>query len=361
VKQLTSGEWLVQDVIGFGAKSKCVFIRSTERSPLQSNLYRVDIPGGKRTLLGDAGGVHSGTLNASGTYLLDTYTAPGVPRSIDIIDTKKGASVNLLAAADPFKDFTMPAIETGTIKAADGVTDLYYRLVKPAGLDPGKKHPVIVYVYGGPHAQMVTNGFQYGARGWDIYMATKGYVMFTLDNRGSSNRGLEFENRTFRRLGVEECKDQAEGVKFLKGLPYVDGDRIGVHGWSFGGHMTTALMLRYPGLYKAGVAGGPVIDWKYYEVMYGERYMDTPESNPEGYGQGNLNRLAGNLKGRLLLIHDDQDDTCVPQHTISFIQACVAGGTYPDLFIYPGHRHNVQGRDRVHLYGKITRYFEEKL
>jgi dipeptidyl-peptidase-4 len=361
VKQLTSGNWSVQDVIGFGEKSKCVLIQSTERSPLQSNIYRVDIPGGKRTLLGDAGGVHRGVPNASGTVLLDTYTAPDVPRSINIIDTKKGTSVNLLTAGNPFKDFNMPAVETGTIKAADGTTDLYYRLIKPVDFDPNRKYPVIVYVYGGPHAQLITNSFQYDARGWDVYMATKGYVMFTLDNRGSGNRGLEFENCTFRRLGIEECKDQVKGVEYLKGLPYVDGDRIGVHGWSYGGHMTTALMLRYPDIYKVGVAGGPVIDWKYYEVMYGERYMDTPETNPKGYQQSNLNLLAGRLKGHLLLIHDDQDDTCVPQHTLSFMKACVGAGTYPDLFIYPGHKHNVSGRDRVHLYEKITRYFEEKL
>ena len=361
VKQLTSGDWLVQDIIGFGVKNRCLFIQSTERSPLQSNIYRVDIPGGKRTLLDGGDGVHNGRVNAAGTYLLDTYTAPGVPRNIRIIDTKKGAGVNLLTAGNPFRDFNMPAIETGTIKAADGVTDLYYRLIKPVDFDPDRKYPAVVYVYGGPHAQMITNGFQHDARGWDIYMATKGYVMFTLDNRGSSNRGLEFENCTFRRLGIEECKDQAKGIEYLKSLPCVDGNRIGVHGWSYGGHMATALMLRYPDSYKAGVAGGPVIDWKYYEVMYGERYMDTPESNPEGYEQGNLNRLAGNLKGHLLLIHDDQDDTCVPQHTLSFMKACVDAGTYPDLFIYPGHKHNVRGRDRIHLYEKITRYFEEKL
>lgn len=361
VKQLTSGDWLVQNIIGFGEKNKCIFIQSTERSPLQSNIYRIDIPSGKRTLIGAAEGIHKASVNASGTYILDTYSAPDVPRNINIIDAGKGTSINLLTAEDPFGNFEMPTIETGTIKAADGTTDLYYRLVKPIGFDPNKKYPAVVYVYGGPHAQMVTNNFQYGARGWEIYMATKGYVMFTLDNRGSGNRGLEFENCTFRRLGIEECKDQVKGVELLKSFPYVDADRIGVHGWSYGGHMTTALMLRHPDIYKTGVAGGPVIDWKYYEIMYGERYMDTPDNNPEGYEQGNLNNMAGNLKGHLLLIHDDHDDTCVPQHTFSFLKACVNAGTYPDLFIYPGHKHNVVGRDRVHLHEKITRYFESNL
>ena len=213
----------------------------------------------------------------------------------------------------------------------------------------------------GPHAQLVTGGWLNGSRGWDIYMANKGYIMFTLDNRGSANRGLEFENATFRRLGIEEGKDQVKGIEFLKSLPYIDGNRIGVHGWSFGGHMTTALLLRYPEIFKVGVAGGPVIDWGYYEVMYGERYMDTPESNPEGYKECNLKNLAGQLKGHLLIIHDDHDDTCVPQHTLSFMKACVDARTYPDLFIYPCHKHNVSGRDRVHLHEKITRYFEQNL
>ena len=361
MKQLTSGNWLVQDVLGFDEKKKEIIFTATKESPLQSNLYKVNVNNGKITPLDNGKGVHRGTLSAGGSYLIDTWSSPEVPRSINLMSTQNGKSINLLTAKDPFEGFTMPSIETGTIKAADGVTDLYYRLVKPADFDPAKKYPAIIYVYGGPHAQMVTNGWQNSARGWDIYMAGKGYIMFTLDNRGSENRGLEFENVTFRNLGIEEGKDQVKGAEFLKALPYVDADRIGVHGWSFGGHMTTALMLRYPEIFKVGVAGGPVIDWSYYEIMYGERYMDTPQSNPEGYKNGNLKNLAGNLKGHLLLIHDDHDDTCVPQHTLSFIKACVDARTYPDLFIYPGHKHNVLGRDRVHLHEKITRYFEDNL
>ena len=361
VKQLTQGDWLVQDVLGFNEKKKEIIFTATKESPLQSNIYKVNANNGKITPLDNGKGVHRGTLSASGSYLIDTWSSPEVPRSINLMSTQNGKSTNLLTAKDPFEGFTMPSIETGTIKAADGVTDLYYRLVKPADFDPAKKYPTIIYVYGGPHAQMVTGGWQNGARGWDIYMANKGYIMFTLDNRGSDNRGLEFENVTFRHLGIEEGKDQVKGVEFLKSLPYVDGNRIGVHGWSFGGHMTTALMLRYPEIFKVGVAGGPVIDWGYYEIMYGERYMDTPQSNPEGYEQCNLKNLAGNLKGHLLLIHDDHDDTCVPQHTLSFIKACVDARTYPDLFIYPTHKHNVIGRDRVHLHEKITRYFEDNL
>ena len=331
--QLTSGHWLVQEVLGFDVKKKEVVFMATKESPLQSNIYKVNVRNGKITPLDNGKGVHHAQLSASGSYLIDNWSDPETPRSIEILPVNGGKSQHLFAAGSPYDGFRMPQVETGTIKAADGKTDLYYRLLKPADFDPQKKYPVIVYVYGGPHAQLVVGNYMYAARGWDLYMANRGYILFTIDNRGSENRGLEFENCTFRHLGIEECKDQVKGVEFLKSLPYVDGTRIGVHGWSFGGHMTTALMLRYPDLFKVGVAGGPVIDWGYYEVMYGERYMDTPQSNPEGYRDSNLKNLAGNLKGHLLIIHDDHDDTCVPQHTLSFMKACVDARTCPDLFI----------------------------
>ena len=363
IRQLTEGKWLVSDILGFNEKKKEVLFSANDATG--RNNFSVNIRTGERSLpfsmYTTTEGVHNAIASNSGRYVIDNYSTPTLPRKIDISDTQTGKSVNLLTAANPFLGFKMPVIETGTIKAADGVTDIYYRLIKPADMDPNKKYPAIVYVYGGPHAQMVTGGWQNGARGWDIYMANKGYIMFTIDNRGSSNRGLEFENVTFRHLGIEEGKDQVKGVEYLQSLPYVDGNRIGVHGWSFGGHMTTALLLRYPEIFKVGVAGGPVIDWAYYEIMYGERYMDTPQSNPEGYEQCNLKNLAGNLKGHLLIIHDDHDDTCVPQHTLSFMKACIDARTYPDLFIYPGHKHNVMGRDRIHLHEKITRYFEDNL
>ena len=362
--QLTKGNWLVQGILGFNEAKKEIIYSSTEVSPLQTNIYKVNVKNGTKTTLNDTEGVHRAQISASGTYLIDNYSTPTEARIIDVYDTTgKGLAkaINLLTAEDPLKGFLLPLIETGTIKASDGKTELYYRICKPADFDATKKYPTIVYVYGGPHAQMIHNGLRYDARGWDLYMANTGYIMFTLDNRGSDNRGFEFESTTFRHLGVEESKDQVKGVEFLKSLPYVDANRIGVHGWSFGGHMTTSLMLRYPEIYKVGVAGGPVIDWAFYEVMYGERYMNTPQANPDGYKETNLRNLAGNLKGHLLMIHDYQDETCVPQHTLSFIKACVDARTYPDLFIYPGHPHNVSGRDRIHLHEKITRYFEDNL
>lgn len=362
VTQLTQGDWLVQHIVGFNPKAKEVIIMSTEVSPLQSNPYAVNVNTGKRRLIGVEDGMHNVQLSASGKYIIDNYTSFSIPRNIDIIPTTgKGKSINLLTATDPMKAYQMPEITLGTIKAADGKTDLYYRLVKPVNFDPNKKYPAVIYVYGGPHAQMIHNIRNYGAGGWDIYMAQLGYVMLTVDSRGSDNRGLEFENCTFRQLGTEEMKDQVKGVDFLKSLGYVDAGRIGVHGWSFGGFMTTNLMLTYNDIFKVGVAGGPVIDWEYYEVMYGERYMDTPQSNPEGYKKANLNLRAKDLKGRLEIIIGANDPTCVPQHSITFLRACIDAGTHPDFFMYPGDGHNMFGRDRVHLYEHITRYFEDHL
>lgn len=361
IRQLTQGEWLVQSIVGFNEKQKEIILTTTTYSPLQSNLIAVSVNSGKSRSLDNKEGVHRPNLSTSGKYLIDNYSSPNTPRSIDILSLKSNKRINLLNAEDPYKDYQQPEITIGTIKAADGKTDLYYRLVKSKDIDTSKKHPAIIYVYGGPHAQMINAGWNYGVRGWDIYMANKGYVVFTLDNRGSDNRGIDFENATFRELGIKEAEDQVKGVDFLKSLGYIDMNRIGVHGWSFGGHMTTALMLHYPNIFKVGVAGGPVIKWEYYEIMYGERYMDTPQSNPEGYKKTNLCNFANQLKGHLLLIHDDHDSTCVPQHTLSFLKACIDARTYPDLFIYPGHAHNVIGKDRVHLYEKITRYFEDYL
>lgn len=359
---LTEGNWLVQDVLGFNASRKEIIIASTEISPLQTNIFSLNVKNGKRTLIGMEDGTHQVKLSASGTYLIDYFTSNNVPREISILPTTGKKGTTLFTATDPLKEnYNLPEITVGTIKAADGETDLYYRLIKPVNFDPNKKYPAIIYVYGGPHAQMIHNTRFYDARGWDLYMAQQGYVMLTVDNRGSDNRGIKFENCTFRHLGTEEMKDQVQGAKFLQSLPYVDADKIGVHGWSFGGFMTTNLMLTYPDIFKVGVAGGPVIDWQFYEVMYGERYMDTPQANPEGYKESNLRLKAGNLKGRLEVIIGGMDPTCVPQHSISFLRACIDAGTHPDFFIYPEDGHNMMGRDRVHLHEHITRYFLDHL
>jgi len=361
IKQLTSGKWVVEQLVGFNPQHQSVVIASNELNPLQRNLFAVDLNTGRRTLLGSDTGWHTPALSASGRYLVDKYQAPDVPRHIDIVNVDNGRKLAYYDAPDPWAGYTVPTYECGTIKAADGVTPLYYRMVKPAHFDPAKKYPTVVYVYGGPHAHNVDAGWHWRSRSWETYMAQRGYVLFILDNRGSENRGRDFEQATYRQLGQEEMKDQMKGVEFLRTLPYVDTTRLGVHGWSFGGFMTISLMTNYPDVFKVGVAGGPVIDWKWYEVMYGERYMDTPQSNPEGYAKTSLLPKAKDLKGKLQIIIGYNDPTVVPQHALTFLKACIEAGTQPDFFTYPGQGHNMRGHQSVHLHERITQYFDDYL
>ncbi len=362
LRQLTKGKYVVLDLLGFDAKNKRIFIESNACSPIQKNLFAIDFASGKQTLLDVNGkGWHSGSLSKSGNYIVDNYQTPDIPRNIAIVNTTNGKSISYFKAANPWQGYTVPTYECGSIKAADGVTDLYYRMVKPLNFNPNKKYPTIVYVYGGPHAHNVDARWHYSSRGWETYMAEHGYLLFILDNRGSEHRGKEFEQVTFRHLGQEEMKDQMEGVQFLKSLPYVDAQRLGIHGWSFGGFMTINLMTTYPDVFKVGVAGGPVIDWKWYEAMYGERYMDTPEANPQGYAACSLLPKATNLKGKLEIIIGLNDPVVVPQHAFSFLKACITAGTQPDFFVYPGEPHNMRGHQSVHLHERISQYFFDYL
>ena len=362
IKQLTQGKWVVLDVLGFNTKRKSIIIASNEISPIQRNLFAVDVKTGKRTRVDETGdGWHNGMLSESGAFIFDKYSSPNVPNNIAIVNTENGKKFSYFRAEDPWKGYNVPEYSCGTVKAADGETDLYWRMVKPTNFDPKKKYPTIVYVYGGPHAHNVDARWHYSSRSWETYMAQNGYLLFILDNRGSENRGKVFEQATFRQLGQEEMKDQMKGVEYLKSLPYVDADRIGVHGWSFGGFMTISLMTNYPDVFKVGVAGGPVIDWHWYEVMYGERYMDTPQTNPEGYKKTSLLYKAKDLKGKLQIITGDNDATVVPQHCLTFIKACIAAGTQPDFFVYPGEPHNMRGHQSTHLHERISQYFFDYL
>ena len=371
IKQLTTGKWIVVDLLGFNAKTKEAIILSTEASPIQNNLYAVNLQTGTRRLLDNGKGCHANTtgeggshkpaLSFSGQWILDSYTEPTVPRNIDIVNVASAKATRYFTAENPWVGYTVPEYTCGKIKAADGTTDLYYRMVKPTNFDPNKKYPTIIYVYGGPGVRNVEARWHYWSRGWETYMAQKGYLLFILDNRGSSARGLAFEQATFHHLGIEEAKDQMKGVEFLTSLPYVDKDRMGVHGWSFGGFMTTTLITSHPEVFKVGVAGGPVIDWKWYEVMYGERYMGTPQNNPKGYAESSLLSKAKNLKGKLQIITGMNDPVVVPQHCLNFLQECIKVGTQPDFFVYPGEPHNMRGHQSTHLHERISQYFDDYL
>ena len=360
--QITRGAWEVTGFLGFADGGKTLVYTSTQLSPIDRVVASVSLDGRKTKLLTPQEGWHVARLSRDGKYLLDTYESLKNPTEQRLVSVSTGKQLaKLYQSKDPEAGFINPEITFGKIKAADGVSDLYYRLLKPTNFDPSKKYPTIVYVYNGPHAQLVQNRFHAGCLGWDLYMATQGYVVFTVDGRGSAHRGADFEQVIHRHLGKNEMADQMKGVDFLKSLPYVDANRIGVAGWSYGGFMTTNLMLTYPEVFKVGVAGGAVTDWARYEVMYGERYMDSPQDNPEGYKETNLSLRAKDLKGRLMLIHGTIDPTVVWQHTQLFVEACVKAGTYPDYMIYPEHRHNVMGVDRVHLNYTMARYFFDHL
>ena len=362
IRQLTTGPWVVLEVLGFNKKQKTVIIKANKEHPLQHRLYSVNMKGEIKQL-DIADGVHNGMLSPSGNLLVDRFSTPTRSRVIDVIDIsqKNPRHTNLLEADDPWRGYQQPIFECGSIKAADGVTDLYYRMVKPSDFNPKKKYPTVIYVYGGPHANNIQASWHWASRSWETYMAQKGYIIFILDNRGSQYRGRDFEQATFHQLGQIEMQDQMKGVDYLRTLPYIDMSRLGVHGWSYGGYMTISLMTNYPDVFKVGVAGGPVIDWKWYEVMYGERYMGTPESNPDGYAKTTLLAKAKDLKGKLQIITGYNDNTVVPQHCLSFLDACIKAGTQPDFFAYPGEEHNMRGHASVHLHERITQYFEDYL
>lgn len=372
VRRLTETDADVRYVANDG---QWVWYTSAEVSPIENHLFRIrlKIPGsaiwkgvdavrtGKPERLTEDEGWHEISMSPDCLHYIDSWSNLTVPGVTNLCSADGKVIRTLLDAEDPTTDYAYTEITLGKVRSADDRFDNYYRLIKPKDFDPSKKYPVIVYVYGGPHSQMVRNTFMASLRRWEMYMAQRGYLVYVQDNRGTQNRGAEFEKAIHRQCGQAEMADQMVGVRMLMDLPYVDKDRIGVHGWSYGGFMTISLMTNYPDIFKVAVAGGPVIDWKWYEVMYGERYMDHPDINPEGYAKTSLINKAGELKGKLLICQGAIDPVVLWQHSLSFVRACVVNNVQVDYFPYPCHEHNVRGKDRVHLHDKISMYFEDYL
>lgn len=358
LKQLTENKFVVKDIITSTQKGKEIIFTATGKNPLNTMYYSVDLNGKQRLLTNDEG-THTLSFSSDEKWMFDEYSNHLTPSKSMLVSANGKKKIVLLTSPNKLADYKIGVTEIDSIKNSTGTT-LYTRLIKPSNFDPTKKYPVLVYVYGGPHAQMITNKWLDGSSLWMQWMAEQGYLVFTLDNRGSAERGFAFESVIHRQCGTAEMLDQLDGVKYLKSLPYVDSNRLAVHGWSYGGFMTTSLMLRNPDVFKVGVAGGPVTDWKYYEVMYGERYMDRPEENPEGYKEASLLNHAKNLKGDLLLIHGTADDVVVLQHNYALVKKFVELGIQMDFFPYPMHPHNVSGKDRVHLMTKVLNYVLEQ-
>ncbi|MBN2414230.1 DPP IV N-terminal domain-containing protein [bacterium] len=357
LQQLTRGRFDVGEIAGIEKGGRYLYYTAASEDGMSDHGYRLDLRSGRSTRLTRDSGMHRIDPSSDGSLFIDRFNSSRVPSRITVHDRNGTEKRRLLEAEDPLKDFTVGEIRYITIPNQDGI-DLNARIVLPAEFDPSRTYPVIVYVYGGPHGQMVRDQWLAGWPLWFQYMAGKGYIIFSLDNRGTNNRGLAFEQAIHRQLGELEVQDQMAGIDYLKSLPYVDSERIGVHGWSYGGFMTVSMMTRHPGVFRAAVAGGPVIDWRYYEVMYGERYMDTPQSNPEGYDRASLLNYVDQLEGSLLLIHGTVDPIVVWQNSLSYLRKAIDLGKQVDYFVYPGQEHNMRGRDRVHLYQKISDYFD---
>lgn len=360
IRQLTKGNWVVTGMNGFDPKGSRVFYTSTTEGPITRNVYVVDLKKGISTRITAGDGTHFSYLSESGKYLVDNFQSTTVPRETAIYSAQGKKANTIRVAADPLKEYKLGAMRIFKLKSESG-EDLYCRLYKPVDFDSTKKYPAIVYLYNGPNVQLINNTWNAQGDLWFQYMAERGFVIFTLDGRGSGNRGLAFEQATFRHLGTEEMKDQLTGVHYLQQLNYIDTSRMGIFGWSFGGFMTTSIMTRYPGIFKVAVAGGRVMDWSYYEIMYTERYMDTPQENPKGYEEAKILKYVDNLKGKLMVIHGTSDDVVVWQHSLMFLKTCIDKGKQVDYFVYPGHEHNVIGKDREHLFQKITDYFMQNL
>ncbi|MGG7033569.1 MAG: DPP IV N-terminal domain-containing protein [Flavobacterium sp.] len=357
IKQLTKNKFVTKEIIGANTEGNEIYFYATGENGTNTLAYKVDLKG-KQTLITKDPGVHTLAVSTDGKWFFDEFSNHSTPSKSLLYDNKLKAKT-LLESKNKYEGYEIGTAEIKTIKSADGTTDLFTRLIKPSNFDPNKKYPVLVYVYGGPHAQMITNSYLDGANLWMYWMAEQGYLVFTLDNRGSDNRGFAFESVIHGKLGTNEMEDQMKGVEYLKSLPYVDGNRLALHGWSFGGFMTTSTLLRKPDVFKVGVAGGPVTDWEMYEVMYGERYMDTPAENPQGFKDNNVINYVNNLKGKLLLIHGTSDDVVVMQHNYTLVKKFVEAGKQVDFFPYPMHKHNVIGKDRVHLMTKVLNYVIE--
>ncbi len=359
VKHLGYNDVIVTEFQGFDQKGRKAYYIGATNKGLERHLFEVDLKSGKTEQLTIDSGMHHASVSPSGTFILDQYSNLSTPNKININNRKGKRITPLLEAENPFiGKINLPHIEIREFTSADGKTPLNARITYPTNFDSTKKYPVMVYLYGGSHAQLITDGWLGGIGYFDLYMAQNGYVVFTLDNRGSDARGRDFTRITHRQLGEAEMADQLIGFDFIRSLPYVDADRMGIFGWSFGGFMATSLMTKHNDIFHTAVAGGPVIDWKYYEVMYGERYMDTPQENPDGYEKTSLLNKADQLKGNLLIIHGAQDPVVVQQHSMDFIEQCIKKGKQVDYFLYPTHEHNVKGKDRIHLYEKIARYFD---
>ena len=362
LKQITSGAWEITDVASIDEKQNAVYFMATEKSPIERHLYRIGLDGsGMKRLTGEEG-THSVNFSPDSQRYVDTYSNVMTPARQDIYRADGTQQLVLNEnKVEELESYQLRTPEFFTVAGADG-TELHAMMIKPKGFDPTKKYPAIVYLYGGPHGQVVRNAWGGANYLWHQMMAQKGYIIFSMDNRGMAARGHAFETPIYKRMGEVELADQLAAVNYLKSQPYVDGGRIGIWGWSYGGYMTCYAMLQATEVFKAGFAGAPVTDWRQYDTIYAERYMGLPKENEAGYKQSSPATHAGKLKGKLLIAHGTGDDNVHPANTVELIEEFIKAKRYVELQIYPGRGHGVSDPTaRIHLFNRVTQFFLDNL
>lgn len=358
LKQLTSGEWEMKSLAAVDEERGVAYYLSRERSPLSLDLASVPLTGGKPTRITEEAGARTVSVAPDASMFLDTFSSNTQP-TVKTLRRMSGKSIDVVQPPNPaIAEYEFIRPEFLQIKAQDGDT-LYARLIRPKDFDPSKKYPAIVGVYGGPHAQNVCEC--YTGLSYEQALAQRGYVVWQLDNRGTASRGKAFETKLYRRLGKQELEDQIVGVRHLMGMGFVDPKRIAIHGWSYGGFMTLYAMLNAPDLFRAGIAGAPVVDWRLYDTIYTERYLKLPQENEEGYRLSSPIHYAKNLASPLMLIHNYSDDNVLFQNTMQMSVALEEAGKQFDTQIYPQHAHGVTGKFRKHMFETMTAFFDRHL
>lgn len=361
IRQLTKGNWDVDKVLGFDKKSGVIYFSAAKEGPMNSDLYRVDVKNGRLTRLSQETGTHTISMNPDFTFYLDRYSTVSIPTKtrLHTVDGKLFRTI-LENRIESLKEYTVPVPEFTTIPGADG-TPLSAYIMKPVDFDSTKKYPVLFYIYGGPGTQVVLNNWDFRYYAWHSMLTQKGYIIVAVDNRGTPNRGKAFKSVIYKNLGKAESDDQIAAAKWLGAKPWVNQSRIGIWGWSYGGFLSAYSLFKGNDTFKAAIAVAPVTNWKFYDSIYTERYMQTPQLNPDGYKNAPID-LAKNLKGNFLLIHGTADDNVHFQNSVELVRELQKQGKQFETMYYPDGYHGIGGsKIRYHLFVYMTNWLLKNL
>ena len=362
-RQITKGNWEVTNFYGYDDKNKVLYFQSNEESPLERNIYRVNIWGKSKKKLSKKSGTNSASFNSNFSYFINTYSNANLPNAITL-NNNTGEVIKKLKNSESLlgslSEYELTSKEFFNFKTEQGIK-LNGWMMKPYNFDESKKYPVLMYVYGGPGSQTVLDSWDRNYM-WYQMLCQQGYIVVSIDNRGTGGRGAEFKKCTYKELGKLETIDQIEGAKYLANLGYTDENRIGIWGWSYGGYMSSLCLLKGNKYFKSAIAVAPVTNWRFYDTIYTERYMQTPQENPNGYDLNSPINHVDSLKGNFLLIHGSADDNVHVQNTYEMVDALIKSNKQFDLFIYPDKNHGIYGgTTRLHLFTKITDFINKKL